>query len=68
MSQSKPVEAYDHLLKEYNYGIPAKSYLVRELLNELVGLLLEQTGKQDYFMKALKIDPGNAKLKRYLLK
>jgi len=68
MSQSKPVEAYDHVLKEYKNGLPAKSFLVRELLNELVSLLFEQTGEIDYVVKALKIDPGNEKMKAYLMK
>jgi hypothetical protein len=68
MEQSKPAEAFDHIIKEYADGLPGSSFLIRELLNELVGLLLEQTGKMDYVVSALKIDSGNEKLKGYLSK
>lgn len=68
MEQSKPAEAFDHIIKEYSDGLPESSFLIRELLNELVGLLVEQTGKMDYVVSALKIDPGNEKIKGYLMR
>jgi len=68
MGQSKPAEAFDYIIKEYSDGIPRSSFLIRDLLNELVALLVEKTGNMDYVVRALKVDPGNEKLKGYLMK
>ena len=55
-------------MKEYSGGIPQSSFLIRELFNELVGLLVEETGNMDYVVRALKVDPGNEGLKGYLMR
>jgi len=68
MAQSKPYEALNIIIDEYKTGIPNNSFLIRELLNEVVSLLFEKTGNLDYVVKALKIDPGNEKLKEYLMR
>ena len=68
VAQSKPDEALNIIIDEYKTGIPNNSFLIRELLNEIVLLLFEKTGKMDYVVKALKIDPGNEKFKGYLLR
>ena len=68
MAQSKSDEALNIIIDEYKTGIPNNSFLIRELLNEIVSLLFEKTGKMDYVVKALKIDPGNEKIKGYLMR
>jgi hypothetical protein len=55
-------------MNQYSEGIPKSSFLIRELLNELVAILVEKNGNMDYVVRALKIDPGNEKLKTYLMK
>jgi hypothetical protein len=68
MAQSKPDEAFNIIIDEYKTGIPKNSFLIREVLNEIVALLFENTGKIDYVVKALKIDQGNEKMKGYLMR
>jgi len=68
MAQSKTKEAFEVIRMEYKTGIPGRSFLIRELLNEVVALLFEQTRNIEYVVKALKIDPGNEKLKEYLMR
>jgi hypothetical protein len=68
LAQLKACEAFDIITDDYKTHILNNSFLIRELLNEVVALLFEKTGKIDYVVKAHKLDPGNEKLKEYLMK
>jgi len=68
LAQSKAAEAFDIIIDENKSGISKNSFLIRELLNEVVALLFEKTGRMDYVVKALKVDPGNEVIKGYLMR
>jgi len=68
MAHSKAAEALDVIICEYDTGIPSNSFLIRKLMNEVVTILFKQTEDIDYVVKALKIDPGNEKMKEFLMR
>jgi len=68
LAESKTCEAFEVIKEEYGTGLPKNSFLIRELLNEIVAILFDLTGDMSYVVQALKIDPENEKLKEYLVK
>ena len=68
LAESKTCEAFEVIKEEYGTGLPKNSFLIRELLNEIVAILFDLTGDLAYVVQALKIDPENEKMKEYLLR
>jgi hypothetical protein len=67
LERSKKREAFGVIVQEYNSGLPPRTILVRDLLTTLALQLFEQTHDMVYVVQALKIDPGNDRLKRIFL-